>query len=184
MARLILIIGLLVVAGCKPGYFVYGDSLTSPYYSWANQVSTHYLQVNAVPGLRLREFELPAWIKPTPDLKGVLLFLGANDAGSGVPVAEFYAKLERVVAQANAQGLPVVCVAVPVWPNLNHFDGGPYRDAQAALCGTIITLDVSVDVMADTPDGLHWGAGGHELIARQIEAALEAIDDRENDHGQ
>jgi hypothetical protein len=164
----------LLVSGCQPGYYVYGDSLTSPGHSWANQLRTHHRQVHAVPGLRLVDLTLPHWLKPTAELPGVLLALGVNDAGSGVPVTVFEAHLVSLIDQAHAQGLTVACLVIPYWPGLPHtgapFD--PYRTAQATWCPQLVTVVVTPDVMADSPDGLHWGPVGHTLITQQIEKQL------------
>lgn len=169
----VLIISTVLLAGCQPGYYIYGDSLVSPSFSWANQLSTHFTQVQAMPGLQLIDLTLPAWIGPTPELQGVLLAVGANDAGRGVPVDVFTEHLAALVAQAQAQGLTVTCVEIPRWPDLpqTHEPFEPYRAAQAAECPVLVVIDVNEDVMQDT-DGLHWGPMGSAAVARQMEKQL------------
>jgi lysophospholipase L1-like esterase len=177
ICKTILLAASILLCGCNSdGYYIFGDSLTSPGYSWANQMDTHYRQVLAVPGLRLKEFSLPTWIKPTDEITGIILFIGTNDAGSGVPVDEFADRLGAVVDQALSQGLSVACVEIPVWPHLafTHADFDPYRAAQALLCPSMLYVEVTEEVMVDSPDGLHFGPGGHAIIAQQIESQLEA----------
>jgi lysophospholipase L1-like esterase len=178
---------LILLSGCKyDGLYVYGDSLTSPQYSWANQINKHndlggpYLQIHAVPGMTLTRFVMPSWISWTYDMQAVLIFLGANDIGADIPL-ELFAKSAQVAhEQAVASRLPLICVRIPDLPHIPEYQRKveSYRIAMEPHCDYVI--DVPLD-LRDTPDGLHMGPEGHKHFAAALLAAIEETGESDND---
>jgi lysophospholipase L1-like esterase len=172
----LVLLTLFHITGCHAGYYVYGDSLTSQAFSWANVIQryqlshgTPYLQIQAVPGLRVKEFRLPSTIKRTDEITAVLLFLGANDVGSNVPVGEFHWSMTRIAQKTKDRNLDLVCVQIPEYPHFNKSRLELYRDVQTEVCDSIIK--VSVD-LRDSPDGIHMGPEGHGFFAVHVLAEL------------
>jgi lysophospholipase L1-like esterase len=127
----------------------------------------------AIPGLTLDKFELPNWLSPAFEVQGVILFLGANDAGRQLPVDQFASKLMRIVLQAEEQNLDVVCILVP---DYTYIRTQPYRRMQMQICPSYIDIDISGDFMEGSLDGIHWTARGHIMAAEQVEEQLTLIE--------
>lgn len=170
--RILIIALLLICAGCKTGYYVYGDSLTAnvePSDSWASQlnqiraenpnIGVPYFQWSAVPAMTLMEFDLPTWIKPFNEVQGLLLELGANDVLRGTSPDLYRDKMAQIVTQAHTQGFnEVVCIVIV--------------DIPADLVGV---CDKVIDIplfLQDSPDGLHMGPQGSLDFAAHVLVAL------------
>ena len=166
-----LILSAVLTSACQPGYYVLGDSLSSQSFSWVRQVTTHNMMSIAMPGLTVEAATFPSWLGPTSEIKGLIIFLGTNDVGSGVSTEAFRFRLSELVVKAQNQGLEVICVEIPGWNNFPDLDKAsqPYRSIQYEVCPEVINIAITDEVMADSPDGAHWGPKGHKLIAEQME---------------
>lgn len=175
-----LLIAALLLTGCKSEYVVYGDSITSPADGWPNVVNHWrmsypdagfpYMMNGAVEGTRLIDFDFPDHIKQKrhwdgslSNERGMILAYGTNDAGSGVPLADFEEKLRDVVQMAADRHLEVTCILAYDVPQ--YADTGPYRAIQKEICPKWV--DITLD-HRDTPDGLHLGPKGQNIMAREV----------------
>lgn len=172
------------LTGCYDSYMVYGDSIASPKNSWVNEINAYhrlnpeagfpYMQNNSLPGQMLMNFDLPDYLYTSNASQAVIIALGTNDAGRGVPVSEFAAHLDQIIQKAKAwpnKPLTVVCLlaydlTTTKW---NHIDTEPYRQVQRDLCPAYIDVDLELE---DSGDGLHMGPIGQAKFANQILLAL------------
>ena len=75
---------------------ILGDSLSSPTgCEWSRHLKDHFAITNmAQAGLTLEALDLPNHIK----IKGtVVIWIGTNDAGSGVPLSVYKTKLKETI---------------------------------------------------------------------------------------
>ena len=170
--RITIILMLFVLGGCKQAYWVMGDSLSYHPDSWANQINQArvyypelpYMQVNAMPGMTLVQFDFPDHISGITGA-GVILALGVNDMLFKVPPHAFETKLIEVIGQAEQQNIEVDCILVPVVPNQPELSPEPYRDAQRRHCHRVIDAPLQ---LKGSHDGLHMSTEGNARYAIQI----------------
>ena len=148
--------------------YVFGDSLTSPAYSWANQLNHagHNLQVNAVPARRLVDLVVSPDYKKTAEIDCAILHLGSNDA-TGSNRVDYVQHYTEIIALFEGNGLQVYCVLPPrndVW----SVDWT--RDATRAACANVIDVPTGMYI-----DGVHPSAFGHLLHGYQIYAEVQKL---------
>jgi lysophospholipase L1-like esterase len=149
-----------------PGYYVFGDSLTSPSISWANQLNREgltNLQINAVPGRRLIDLTIPTDLRYTGEIQGVIIHLGTNDAGWGVPLEEFRQHYVDIIGSIDPD-LSVVCVLPPY--NDWNTPVDPFRATVMEICPTVWDVPTS-----HRSDGIHpnaWGQFWHATVIYQL----------------
>ena len=92
--------------------YIIGDRLSSPTgCEWAKQLPGaihNYAQA----GLTLEAFDFPNHLKIERGGKAVV-YIGTNDAGSGVPVKKFKRKLEETISSLQIRGAEVYLIAQP-----------------------------------------------------------------------
>lgn len=153
-----------IVLGC----YVFGDSLTSPAYSWANQLirDGHNLQVNAVPARKLVDLVIPPDVRKTSEINCAIVHLGSNDAPGG-DVAGFTQHYIDIVSQLEQGGLRVYCVLPP------RNDAWPVewaRIATQAACADVLDVETGFYL-----DGLHPSAFGHMLHGYGILSEIQRL---------
>ncbi len=121
-----------------------------------------------------------AWVladRPTH----LLVELGGNDALRALPPEELEANLERIVAAARAQGVPVMIAGMLAPSNL----GADYGDAFAAAYRRVVDRHALafypffLDGLMGRPtffqaDGIHPNAAGVTLVVERILPSVEA----------
>ena len=159
MNRFVLLLSLFVSpAFSANGCYVFGDSLTSPSFSWANQLirDGKNLQVNAVPGRTLLALEIPPDTKKTHEIDCAIIHLGSNDAGSGQDINEFKNKYIEVIKMLEGNRLKVYCVLPPY--NELGTPVEPFRQVVKEVCPNILDVPSGFYI-----DGVHMNAFGHLL---------------------
>lgn len=150
----------------QPGCLVFGDSLTSPSYSWAAQLDDRdivHMMVSAWPGRRMVELMIPDDIFARGDMSCAIIWLGGNDALSKENQLKF--KMHTV---SNARflvdrGFKVFLVQPPLF---DLIDTTAYRKiiADVATDLGIALLDPAFD-LDQAVDGIHPTYDGHFNLA-------------------
>jgi acyl-CoA thioesterase I len=115
------------------------------------------------------------WAMPK-DASAVIIELGANDALLGLDPAATKATLEKIIAEMQARGLPILLAGMEAPRNM----GKPYVDAFSALYRDLATRydlvlypffleGVALDETLTLGDGLHPNAKG---VARIVQGIL------------
>jgi lysophospholipase L1-like esterase len=127
--------------------------------------------------------DVPGAAALAPDV--VVLALGTNDYGGGLPLDDFRAGYQAALEALAAVGT-VVCVTPyrrsDAWEATRNAAGGvpsDYRAAVRAACEAAgrIPLDgfEALPSQAFLPDGIHPNDAGHSRIAKWLEKALAPI---------
>jgi hypothetical protein len=147
--------------------YAMGDSLTSPSYSWANQLNKYglaHIQVDAIPGRALTSLEIPYDRKKTGEIDCAIIHLGSNDMGAWD--RELYIKMYSDHIQLlEGNGLEVFCILPPyneVW------DVEPARAATLEVCPD--ALDVPTGFYTD---GVHMDSWGHAFHGVNLLSQIE-----------
>lgn len=194
MIRIMVLVGVLFMAGCQEKYIVIGASNTSGRDSWAAQINERrqdfpdlpYLKVMAQPGLTLTQFSFPAWLRQSGVRQnndtGVLMMLGFNDAWKHYDVEQFRERLAIEVQVIESAGFPLTCIQIPTPPAIEHlyldplrFE--PYQEIMQELCPQIIYVDWEWD---ETKDGVHMTRLGHTRFAERVLWALGELEQQDD----
>lgn len=177
MKRLLLATALLSVAGCKPAYYVAGDSLTDERYSWAQCINNaaqdqpemgfpHMKLAATQKGQVAVGYDFPSHLRGDGET-GFIMFLGANDAYWQVPPPLFESAYRSFVTESALAGFTLTCVLVPVvdGAGLTAARVEPYRQIQRNVCPEWV--DVAVE-LKDSEDGIHMGPDGSCEFAAEL----------------
>jgi GDSL-like Lipase/Acylhydrolase family len=157
-------------ADTTQNFLIFGDSLTCPNYSWANLIHKADLanfQISAQPGLRMIDIDPPRHIMPYGGEWGAIIWLGTNDAGSGISPYHVSLFTRSKVAFLQSRGFKVYLV-LPV-----YFPDHPQAHLMQTMRDTIteIANEYGADILDppfpydDTSDGIHPSRHGHLLLA-------------------
>jgi hypothetical protein len=150
--------------------YIFGDSLSSPTgCEWAKQLpgAVHnYAQA----GLTLMAMDMPNHLNLRPD-NSVVIYIGGNDAGSGVPVNDFKARLKETINTVRSRGAETVYVVQ--LPDLNFPNFPAYRVAipQVAASKNATFLDPGWGA-SSTVDGLHPSCTSHVYLGLWIDSQI------------
>lgn len=122
----------------------------------------------------------------TGDVQGIVLELGGNDVLRGLPPAEARANLAAMIETAQAKGLDVLLVGVPVAANYGPDYQAAFRAIWpdlAADYGTLIYPDLLAALGADPAravrflqgDGIHPTAEGVRMIVADFGPSVQAL---------
>lgn len=167
----------VVRADTTQNFLVFGDSLTSPNHSWANlihKLEIANFQISAQPGLRMIDIDAPRHIRPYGGEWGAVIWLGTNDAGSGLSPDQVAMYTRPKVAFLQSRGFRVYLV-LPV-----YFPNHPRAQLMQTMRDTIteIAHEYGAEIL-DPPfpydtaaDGIHPSPQGHVLLASYFIDAL------------
>lgn len=117
-----------------------------------------------------------------PEVKAIILELGANDALRGLPPDQTDRALRQVMDKAKAKGLPVLILGMQAPPNLGadyraKFDGiYPKLAADYGALLYAFYLDgVAAQPDLNQPDGIHPNDKGVALIVTKMLPAVEEL---------
>jgi hypothetical protein len=140
-------------------FVVFGDSLTSPDNSWAEQIDDMGLaqmKNHAQAGLRLIDLDIPDYLNC--GRQKVIIWIGTNDAGNLIPTYQFKQELKDrlyFLKSRNCEvyiGLPIQLDVAAGWPKT-----GAYRTLVRGVSknfNNVTVFDVPYD-QSKTTDGLH-----------------------------
>ncbi|WP_181703425.1 arylesterase [Chthonobacter albigriseus] len=121
----------------------------------------------------------------TPEIDGVIVELGANDALRGLDPAETRKALDAILKQLKDKQLPVLLAGMLAPPNMGAAYGEAFNRIYpelAATHGAILYpffLDgVVADRALNQQDGIHPTAEGVDIIVARILPAVESLIDR------
>jgi len=118
----------------------------------------------------------------TPDVKGIILELGANDALRGLPPEGADKALREIMDKAKAKNLPVLILGMKAPPNL----GSDYQtkfdaiypklaaDYGAALYPFYLE-GVAADPTLNQADGMHPNDAGVAIIVKRLEPVVASF---------
>jgi acyl-CoA thioesterase I len=106
----------------------------------------------------------------------VLIILGVNDFGSGVPPEEAFSRLKRIVERIQAKGATVVVGGMDI-PGSGH----AYYEGYKKLCretGALLIPDIYAGVLGRDhlmSDPVHPNDKGYQIIAERFYAAIKDL---------
>lgn len=175
---LVVFVMMLTLSNCAQAetrhFYVIGDSLSSPTMcEWPRHFQDDYAVHNlAQAGLTMNAFDMPHHQAFEND-STVVIMMGSNDAGSGVPVARYKMRLRETIRAAKTRGATRVIVAGPpkieaLIPSVKR-----YRNAAKNIARreNVNYFTVMWD-QDETVDGLHPTCEFNRLIADQVRSNL------------
>lgn len=119
-----------------------------------------------------------------PQVKILVVALGANDALRGLPPSETRANLARIIATAQGRGVMVLLAGMQAPPNL----GTDYAESFGAIFPAlsveykVVLVPFLLEGVAGQPslnqeDGIHPTAGGQKLMAQLVYPKLKPMID-------
>lgn len=155
------LIALLPAVNAHAGYIVIGDSMTSSQCSWANVMNSHgyaHMQIHAMPGRTLQDYQPSPDLKPWSDMKSVILWLGANDQFR-YPGSDLFGATQALVNDLAGRGFDVTYILPPLGPevdNLRYIENARIIEAPKV----------------ETTDGVHPTCKGHYQLAFWMNVVL------------
>ena len=121
----------------------------------------------------------------TPEVDGVIVELGANDALRGLPVPQAEAALATILDALAAKKLPVLLAGMLAPPNLGQDYGTAFNGMYGRLAGPRGALlypffldGVAGQAALNQADGLHPTAEGVDVIVQKMLPKVEDLLDR------
>jgi acyl-CoA thioesterase I len=118
----------------------------------------------------------------TPEVDGVIVELGANDALRGLPVPQAEAALTGIVDALAAKKLPVLLAGMLAPPNLGEDYGAAFNSMYIRLAGRagavhypFFLQGVAGQPALNQADGLHPTAEGVDVIVQNILPKVEEL---------
>jgi acyl-CoA thioesterase-1 len=118
----------------------------------------------------------------TPDVNGVVIELGANDALRGLDPGLTEKSLDQIIAAVRAKGLPVLLAGMRAPPNLGpdyaaKFDPMFARlgEKHGILLYPFFLEGVAAEADLNQPDGIHPNARGVDTIVTNIAPFIEQL---------
>ena len=157
---------MLLYPAPEPVVWVFGDSLSSPHYSWAEKLDeAGYAQVRnfAQKGLTLSAIDMPDYMN-CEAADQVVLWAGGNDAGSGVSLSDFHYALLGHLDFLAEKGCKTTVGQIPTF-GFEEIDEviQPYRDVLERLTrryDNVTFVDVPWS-QENAPDGIHQNESLH-----------------------
>lgn len=121
------------------------------------------------------------WAVP-PDVDGVIVELGANDALRGIDPAETSTALEEIVRRARARKAEVLVAGMAAPRNYGHAYAEAFgsmfpriAERYGAIIYPFFLEGVALDPQLNQPDGLHPNAKGVEVLVERFAPAVEQL---------
>ncbi|MDE2292605.1 MAG: arylesterase, partial [Elusimicrobia bacterium] len=114
-----------------------------------------------------------------PDVRVVVVAVGANDGLRGLPLGPLENNLDAILARAKARGVKAVLAGMRIPPSM----GADYAERFAALYPRVarrrgvplipfLLAGVGGRPELNQADGIHPNAAGHRVVAGTVDAAL------------
>jgi acyl-CoA thioesterase I len=114
--------------------------------------------------------------------KLLIVELGGNDLLRQVPKSQTISNLKAILAQAKAQNIPSVLVAIPeisaLRAAIGQLSDHPLYEEIAKETGTVLIADVFSEVLSDNDlksDQIHANAKGYAEVSRKISEQLKQL---------
>jgi acyl-CoA thioesterase-1 len=124
------------------------------------------------------------WALGQPDVRILLIELGANDGLRGLPVAEMKKNLAGIIEAAKAKGVTVLLIGMEAPPNFGPEYTVSFRQAFRDLAREhkVAFLPFLLDKVAANPalnqgDGIHPNVDGTAIVAETVWTVLKPMVD-------
>ncbi len=127
------------------------------------------------------------WALDQPNVRILILELGANDGLRGLPVSEMKKNLAAIIEHAQRKGIKVLLAGMEAPPNFGPEYVVSFRKVYADLANQyhVTLLPFLLDKVAgvaalNQPDGIHPNVDGAAIVADNVWTALKPMIDAES----
>jgi lysophospholipase L1-like esterase len=166
----------------KEVIWLFGDSLSAPSYSWAEQIDdagNAQIMNTARNGLRMVDVDMPDWLVCSAGSDKVIIWLGGNDALGDIPDAAVSQQFRDMMHFLTGRGCDIYVILPPdgngaSWPDWEAKLNAKRVVIFGDLWGkfpNVTLIDMPWD-WGQTLDGLHQNEYQHSVQAAHMITAL------------